>query len=194
MARIELPDPPLADGVVTLRGWRGSDVDDLYAACQDPEIPRWTLRIPWPYLIGHARDWVARQPDILRAGRGAHFAVRDQVTGRFLGGIGLDLSLDGRMPELGYWLAAHARGRGVATRAARLVTEWGLADLDLFRIDLRADEDNRASQRVAERAGFTPVRVVPGVDRHGMSRSFVLYSRSPGDRLAPYAAGRKSPL
>jgi len=184
MHRIELPDPPLTDGVVTLRGWREGDVDDLFAACQDPEIPRWTLRIPWPYLIGHARDWVARQPDILRAGQGAHFAVRDHATGRLLGGIGLDLSLEGRMPELGYWLAVEARGRGVATRAARLVTEWGLADLDLFRIDLHADEDNRASQRVAERAGFTAVRVGPRMDRHGAPRSVILYSRSASDRLA----------
>ncbi|MEA2271956.1 MAG: hypothetical protein QOI98_664 [Solirubrobacteraceae bacterium] len=178
MARIELPDPPLTDGVVTLRGWRGSDVDDLYAACQDPEIPRWTLRIPWPYRVGHARDWVARQPDMLRAGVGAHFAVVDGQTGQLLGGMGLEPRAGEPTAELGYWLAAAARGRGVATRAARLATAWGLGELGLGRIDARVDEENVASQAVAQRAGFTPAGVIAGVDRNDRPRSFLLYSRT----------------
>ena len=57
--------------------------------------------------------------------------------------------------EVGYWLAKEARGQGHVTRAVRLVTGWGFRHLGLERIDLMAATENPASQRVAERCGFT---------------------------------------
>ena len=178
MDALRLPDPPLTDGVVTLRGWREVDVHGLFEACQDPEIPRWTIRIPSPYLIGHARDWVARQPDFLRAGEAAHFAVTDAGTGRLLGGIGLELHREGGYPEIGYWLAGEARGRGVATRATRLVADWGLTELGLEAVGLRTHAENQASQGVARRAGFVPAGKVRGLDRHGVAREFLFFTLS----------------
>jgi hypothetical protein len=52
------PDPPLSDGVITLRAKTGTDADALTAACQDPEIPRWT-RVPVPYLRADALAYLA---------------------------------------------------------------------------------------------------------------------------------------
>jgi RimJ/RimL family protein N-acetyltransferase len=57
--------------------------------------------------------------------------------------------------EVGYWLAKDARGQGHVTRAVRLITDWGFRHLGLERIDLMAATGNPASQRVAERCGFT---------------------------------------
>ena len=57
--------------------------------------------------------------------------------------------------EVGYWLAADARGGGHATRAVRLACRWAFDSLGLERIDLLAAAGNIPSQRVAERAGFT---------------------------------------
>jgi RimJ/RimL family protein N-acetyltransferase len=65
--------------------------------------------------------------------------------------------------EVGYWVAAPARGRGVATRAVRLLCAWAFAELPLARIQLHTLPGNEASERVAERAGFT---------REGRLRSF----------------------
>ena len=42
------PDPPLSDGVITLRAKARADIPALVAICADPEIPRWT-RVPSPY-------------------------------------------------------------------------------------------------------------------------------------------------
>ena len=42
------PDPPLSDGVITLRAKGRDDVDTLLAIFQDPEVSRWT-RVPSPY-------------------------------------------------------------------------------------------------------------------------------------------------
>jgi RimJ/RimL family protein N-acetyltransferase len=76
--------------------------------------------------------------------------------------------------EVGYWLGGRARGRGHATRAVRLICTWGFETLGLERIELQAAVDNPASQRVAERAGFTREAVLRsrwatfGGERHDM--------------------------
>lgn len=77
---------------------------------------------------------------------------------RPLGSIALNpVVWEHRAAAVGYWVAAPARGRGVATRALQLLAAWAFGTLDLERLELRAQPDNRASQAVAARAGLTPV-------------------------------------
>ena len=64
MRSIPLPDPPLTDGEIRLRPWERRDVPAVTAACQDPEIPRWTV-VPRNYTERHALDFIAGAgPDI----------------------------------------------------------------------------------------------------------------------------------
>ena len=72
--RIVLPGEPLVDGPTALRAWRDSDLDSLVAACQDPEISRWT-RVPYPYGPSDARNYLLQRHDALHAGASAPFAV-----------------------------------------------------------------------------------------------------------------------
>jgi RimJ/RimL family protein N-acetyltransferase len=154
--RIVLPAEPLIEGPTALRAWRDSDLGPLVAACQDPEISRWT-RVPHPYGPSDARSYLLQRHDALHAGISAPFAVvaaadRDRV----LGSISLmRFSWKNARAEVGYWLAGEARGQGHVTRAVGLITRWGFAHLGLDRIDLVAATGNPASQRVAERCGFT---------------------------------------
>jgi RimJ/RimL family protein N-acetyltransferase len=67
----------------------------------------------------------------------------------------MNVSWRHRRAEVGYWLARAARGRGHATRAVHIISRWGFDSLDLERIELRAATVNVASQRVAQRSGFT---------------------------------------
>jgi RimJ/RimL family protein N-acetyltransferase len=152
------PDPPLSDGVVALRGFESTDVDALVEACQDPEIPRFTL-VPSPYAAQHARDWLQRVADGRAAGTRMTFAIVDAPAGDvLLGAAGLNvIDWDKRAADLGYWLAAPARGRGFASRAVQLVAGWAFETLGLERLELRAQEHNHASRAVAGRTGFEPV-------------------------------------
>lgn len=182
MPAIELPHEPLSDRVVALRRWRAADAPAIAAAVQDPEIPRWTM-VPASYTEDDAVMYLAVQVRDEQAGTGAHFAVVDAPDGPLLGAISL-LRFDWAHSnaEIGYWAAAEARGRGAMTRAVRLVTAWGFAGLGLMRIAIQAAPENPASQRVAERAGFT---------REGIKRSahggkdgrhdLVVYARLPDD-------------
>ena len=154
--RIVLPGDHLVDGPTALRAWRDSDLSGLVAACQDPEISRWT-RVPYPYGPSDARAYLLSRHDAMQTGSGTPFAIvaaddRDHL----LGSISLlRFSWPDLRAEVGYWLAAQARGQGHVTRAVRLITEWGFRSLALERIDLMAATANPASQRVAERCGFT---------------------------------------
>jgi RimJ/RimL family protein N-acetyltransferase len=154
--RIVLPGDPLIEGGTALRAWRDSDIEPLVLACQDPEISRWT-RVPYPYGTSDARAYLLQRHDSLHAGIAAPFAIvsasdRDHL----LGSISLmRFSWQHARAEVGYWLAKDARGQGHVTRAVRLITAWGFRSLGLQRIDLMAATENPASQRVAERCGFT---------------------------------------
>ncbi len=155
MRTIVLPAQPLLDGPTALRPWRDSDIEALVAACQDPEISRWT-RVPWPYGESDARAYLLTRHDAIRAGKMAPFAIVHPRSEELLGSISLMRPVwEHARAEVGYWLAREARGQGHATRAVRLICAWGMHELDLERIDLLAGARNSASQRVAQGAGFT---------------------------------------
>jgi RimJ/RimL family protein N-acetyltransferase len=171
-----LPAEPLIDGPTALRAWRDSDLQPLVTACQDPEISRWT-RVPYPYGASDARNYLLQRHDALHAGASAPFAiVLAEDRDRLLGSISLmRFSWKNARGEVGYWLARDARGQGHTTRAVQLITNWGFVHLGLQRIDLMAATGNPASQRVAERCGFT---------REAVLRSFMVSKTGRDDMVA----------
>jgi RimJ/RimL family protein N-acetyltransferase len=167
MEAIPLPDPPLTDGVITLRAKREEDLDAITAALQDPEIPRWT-RVPSPYTLEIAQEWFVQSEALRLAGEHLNLLTVDAETGALLGSVGLmrDAALPG-VGELGYWTAKEARGRGLCVRAVVLLRDWGVATLGLRRVEILVDAENAPSRRVAEKAGFTDtgeLRVAPRVE------------------------------
>jgi RimJ/RimL family protein N-acetyltransferase len=156
VSRIVLPSEPLVDGSTALRAWRDSDLDGLVEACQDPEISRWT-RMPFPYGESDGRSYLLLRHDAIHAAASAPFAIVAPASAEtLLGSVSLmRIEWAHARAEIGYWLANEARGQGHAARAVRLICAWGIETLGLERIDLFAATGNIASQRVAERAGFT---------------------------------------
>jgi RimJ/RimL family protein N-acetyltransferase len=158
--------PTLRDDVVGLRLPAPRDVDAITDACQDPEIPRFT-RVPSPYRRSDAEQFVRNVPAAWEAGNEAVFAIADPVDDSLLGSIGLMRLDDDRfVAEIGYWVAKAARGRGVATRAVRLVSRWAVRDLGVQRLELMTRVENEGSQRVAVAAGFR---------REGVLRSYITH-------------------
>jgi RimJ/RimL family protein N-acetyltransferase len=128
-------------------------VDALVDACQDPEIPRWT-QVPSPYTHEDALGFIELTRREAEAGDAIGLFAVD-AGDRLLGSFSLmDLKSAPGYGEIGYWVAAPARGRGVATRASRLLTEWGHAELGLERIEIIVHRDNAPSHRVPERLGY----------------------------------------
>jgi RimJ/RimL family protein N-acetyltransferase len=176
---MQAPNPPLADDVVTLRPWgEDGDVEAITAACNDRAIAEFLEMIPSPYTENDARDYIARTREGWVAGTTSNFAV--VVDGAAVGSIGVRwLEPDQGVAEVGYWVAPERRGRGICTRALRLVSRWVLEDCGMERLQLRADEENEPSKKVAENAGFTKEGVLRSSrynPRLGRRIDFVMYS------------------
>jgi RimJ/RimL family protein N-acetyltransferase len=76
--------------------------------------------------------------------------------------------------NLGYWVRTSAAGRGVASKASRLVARFGFEELGLHRIEILAAVSNVASQRVAEKIGAA---------REGVLRKRLLIRGEPQDAV-----------
>ena len=176
--RIVLPAEPLIDAPTALRPWRDSDLRGLVAACQDPEISRWT-RVPANYTEADARRYLQQRYDMAFAGLAAAFAIVRAPDGELLGSISLmRIAWEHQRAEVGYWLGREARGEGHTTRAVRLICGWGFRELGLERIALLAATGNtaiaagRRAQRLHARSAaalvHAPQRRAPG---HGRVRA-----------------------
>jgi RimJ/RimL family protein N-acetyltransferase len=178
-----VPDPPLTDGVVTLRPWSEEDVDAIVEAIDgDPEITTWLELIPQPYREPEAKAWIAAAAAMWREGTASPFAVI--ADGEVVGGCGVNwIDREQAVGDIGYWIRIDARGRGYVTRAVQLAARWAFA-CGCERLQLRADAENEASLRVAERAGFKREGVQRAArynPRLGRRMNFVVFSLLPGE-------------
>ena len=182
MPEIPYPDPPLRDEEVRLRPWDDADVPALVEACQDREIARWTV-VPWPYAERDALQYLTRVEPDRRAGRELGLAIAGARDGALLGSCGLArLHWEEAKAEIGYWVAVPARGRGVSTRATRLLARWALEELGLERLELLTNPENAASQRVARAVGFTREGLLRSYrPRKGEREDLVMFSLLRGD-------------
>jgi len=147
-------DGELTDGVVTLRPLRAADTDDTHALRSLADVV--ATSVP---PVGPDRDAVsrtcARAEAGWLAGERADLTVRDATTGDYAGEIGLYyLEPPTQQAMIGYSIAPGWRGRGYATRAALLVTEWAFSAVGIARLVAGTAPKNVRSQRVLERAGF----------------------------------------
>jgi RimJ/RimL family protein N-acetyltransferase len=167
----------LRDSDLVLRPWTEDDIEALVTGCNDPEVSRWIPTIPHPYTRDDALAFIRGEV------RGDHEAMAIELDGRVVGGIGMSLNSHRYKATVGYWMAASSRGQGLCTRALRLLARHALDELGLQRVDLTADPDNVASQRVAEKVGFQREGVLRAHLRHpdGRIRDSVMFSLLPGE-------------
>lgn len=79
--------------------------------------------------------------------------------------------------ELGYAVRADDWAKGYATEAATLMLDFGFGTLGLHRIQAACGPDNRPSQRMLAKLGFTPEgRIRDHVFTNGAWRDSLLYS------------------
>lgn len=143
--------PTLERDGLLLRPFAPGDAPAVVVAYQDPAIQRWHARTMAD--VAEAAAWIADRNARWQNERGADWAV--VRGGELVGRVGLNgVDLGEGSADLAYWVVPAARGAGVASRAAVLLTGWALGDLALHRVSLQHSTENVASCRVATRAGF----------------------------------------
>lgn len=148
--------PTLTYGLLTLRPSNESDIEAIFNGCQDPLIPKFTT-VPSGYTIDHAIEFVRSDPFSFAERREIRFVIEhgNGVDKKFAGVISLHtINIKNHTAEIGYWMEKSMRGKGIATTAAMMITDYGIATLGFRRIDGLVDADNEASQKVLMKAGF----------------------------------------
>jgi RimJ/RimL family protein N-acetyltransferase len=157
-----LPERMEDDGLV-LRRWVVSDAEALHAVIAES--------------ASHLRSWVrwVENENSSIEGRRIFIAERERewqgggsvllgmfVGERIAGGCSLNVRADAAgVLEIAYWLHPSFLGHGLATRAARLLTEAALAVPDVRAVQIRHDKANAASGGVPRRLGYAFVGEAP---------------------------------
>lgn len=164
----DLPQNGLRDGEVILRPLGPADADDLHALKNLPDVRARFVRRHERGRVEIERECAGAASAWL-AGERADLAVL--VDGAFAGSISLYYEAPARQAMVGYSMRPEFRGRGVATRAVRMLSAWAFA-AGVRRLVAGTMTDNVASQRVLTKAGF---------EREGIQRS--RFDGPDGERL-----------
>jgi RimJ/RimL family protein N-acetyltransferase len=155
--------PSAAGPGLLLRPWTEQDIPAMVAAHRDPVMRHWLRHLVTTTEEAH-RIIQGRRAD-RRAGTGFSFAVLAGAAGDLVGGVSLrGLASEAASGEVGYWITAPARGRGIAPRALSAVCEWAFRlprTRPLEQLELIHTVGNHASCRVADKAGFALSAVLP---------------------------------
>jgi RimJ/RimL family protein N-acetyltransferase len=148
-------DFQLADQLVRLRALTVVDAPAVYRAVEDPDI-RWFNHFAEPGSIDQTRVWIDKQPTLRRRGISLDLGILPVGGMVIVGCVGVSrFSPGGDRAQIGLWVGPRSRGRGFAAAALGLISAWALGPpLQLARIELPLDADNRAGRATALRTGY----------------------------------------
>ncbi len=188
----------LADAGLVLSPFVPEDAPDLL----DLALESATEIRPWMRWTDSVTDLTGASAMILEWERqwfseeGFAFGARDAASGRMVGGGSLNqFNRKNAFANLAYWVRTGERGRGIAPRLTRMLSQFGFEHLGLNRVEILMEPANTASLRVAEKAGA----VREGLLRHrilnrGEPRTAVVFSLIPSDLgLGTEAGGSVKP-
>ena len=168
MSTYRIPDQLRVDELL-LRDPIESDIETIAHAFRDPAVGG-EASLP-PVDADTLRVMLRDQLPGMRAqGLLAAYVIQDIRNDELLGGASLhhfDPLRD--VVEIGYWLFVSARGRGIATRSVRQMTEHAAAN-GIWRVEAHVRVGNDASERVLKRIGFEREGIKRKYLRHGNER------------------------
>lgn len=150
---MSLHPPAVLEGAVLLTALCRDDAGLEQELSRDAEVVRHTY-YPANLSAEGAQQRIADAEQRAEACTSRRYAIRDATTGEALGTCGIT-NLKGT-PEVFYVVLPQRRGQGVATAAAKLLTDWLFA-AGAEKVALETVKGNGASERVAERLGFDQV-------------------------------------
>jgi RimJ/RimL family protein N-acetyltransferase len=173
----------LETGRLVLRGVRFEDAKRVAALVNDRRIAENTARIPHPYTVSDAKEWISAAI----SQSATSYVIT--IAGEVIGACGLDMPRPdppffptlpsrrlGRGAEIGYWIGVPFWGCGYATEAARALIDHAFGDLGCQVLTASARVSNPASRRVLEKCGFQWTGV-------GLCRIRAISSSVPVDRF-----------
>lgn len=182
MTRVRKPPARLESARLVLRRPQVEDAPAVVEAIAESfeELRKW---MAWAQHVPGLDEQEARLREggaRFDAGEDFVFFLFERESGLYLGGTGLH-RFDWSVPrfEIGYWVRTSRVGRGYATEAVHALSALAFEGLSAVRVEIRCNDRNERSWRVAERAGFALEAVLRSYEREadGTLRDTRIYAR-----------------
>ncbi len=168
---------------IILRPYEMKDLEQTFIAAEESiaEVSPW---LPWchpDYTIEESKNWIESCAKTWDEGSAYEFVITDSRDGSYLGGCGLNqIRLTDKVSNLGYWVRSSRIKHGIATAATLLLADFGFKELKFNRIEILAAIENKASQRVAAKAGALREGILKNrLLLHGKIHDAVIFSMIP---------------
>jgi RimJ/RimL family protein N-acetyltransferase len=191
---VRIPDDPFLDEDymdkirltgkdITLIPYDIKHAEQLTAAARESvaEVSPW---LPWchtDFTIEESKNWIELCTKTWNDGSAYQFVITDSRDGSYLGGCGLNqIRPMDKVANLGYWVRSSRVKHGIATAATLLLADFGFKELKFNRIEILAAVENKASQRVATKAGALREGILRNrLLLHGAVHDAVIFSLIP---------------
>lgn len=141
------PFLPIAMERLTLRPLQEEDAEIMTRLLNNKKISRSLLRVPYPYSLKHAQEFMSFAQRVMKEGEFVILAVIRRSDQQFMGVISLE-------KELGYWLGEPYWGQGYGTEAMHAFVYFCFHVLKQKELISSAFVENTASRRIFEKLGF----------------------------------------
>lgn len=146
---------PLRNGRVTLRAMRNQDSSAYAAGTEDGLVRQFTHLPKSVYSTASTASMInGRIAEGLACGGSAVLTIADAASDRFAGSLVI-FDISASCAEIGFWVHADFRGRGLTLEVLNLAIELARRS-GLAVLRARTVPENQASHRVLTRAGFIP--------------------------------------
>ncbi|UTR06677.1 GNAT family N-acetyltransferase [Alkalihalobacillus sp. LMS6] len=137
-----------------LRFCRKEDALIIKSLCNNYNLYKSTLTLPFPYTIEDATLWMKSHRENFEQDKRYEFAVTDLETGTLYGAVALTPNKQHAHGELAYWIGEPYWGKGIGTEAAQAMVEFAFQEKQLHKVFARFFKSNPASGRIMEKIGM----------------------------------------
>ena len=145
-----------------IRQFKPEDAQDVYECCNDYDVVKTTLGMPWPYTEQDAQNFIEYTINSAKENKSHEYAICfKENPNKIIGCVALvGIKEKPKRAEIGYWVGKKYWKQGIATEAAKAMLEYGFKNLGLHSVIARYFDINPASGRVMEKCGMKYVGTI----------------------------------
>ena len=159
-----------------LRLFQLSDAQRVSELCNNYNIYKSTLGLPYPYPVESALAWIPTHEENFDNDKHYEFAITDKNTGELYGAIALSNNKAYKNGEIAYWVGEEYWGKGYAPEALKGLIEFAFTERGYHKVWGRFFTSNPASGRVMEKVGMLKEGLLAEhVIKEGKFEDLILY-------------------
>lgn len=137
-----------------LRLFTEEDAEKVTVLCNNYNIFKRTMTLPYPYTLDCALSWIANHEQNFDSDRMYELAITDKISSQLYGAIAISNHMQHKNGEMAYWVGEQYWGNGYGTEAAQAMIDFVFEEKNFHRVYARHFKSNPASGKIMEKCGM----------------------------------------